>query len=649
MWSRLFLTILLSILSTAGLSLSYQVFEDHPRLFFRDNAWGERSITTDILRKRARDSRYSRFLERMTRRGSCNWALKAVMLDDTDAALECIEMLEKRRGFGNTTDAGLVLMWDAMAFDWLYNNANFTNAAKEKVIANLARGAQHCMDLYKNQGTHIFHTRMYGYPTGVAIAGLALKGHHPEADKFIDWAYKVYLRDLFPARQIQDGTAHNSMAYGRKYTMWLVGHFIAAWYSATGENLWKMIREEQGDWAWREALFLIYGEQPNGLLVRFGDCFFRGSERFSFRVVSERAFAYSEPAGAGYVNYLFDIHAAVTRNRIGTEMGSEYQVFLYWDADQEGTSHTTLPSRILFSPKGTGMAFWRTGWGADDTFIFFKCGDYFDNHGHFDSGHVEIFRRAPLLIEAGSYSGGTGTDHYKKFFHNSVAHNTIQIVDPSDPEDAGSQRFYSNQTQGTIEKYLANEKNEYGNIIAYRDENRWAYLAADFTAAYTPDRVKRVVRELIWLGERYLVVVDNISLAARGFQPRVLWHYPVAPLLESKRFTVSDAGARAVVNVLAPAEAVIDTVAAFTVGTSQYPPRNPNPSLGAGRAEIRVRETGKLDYTFVQVIDVADNTEAAPAFSLVGKAGSNLVKIDLPVGILTLEGTPGARTGLDLD
>jgi len=649
MWSKFLLIILFINLGTASLSMSYQVFEAHPRLFFRDKAWGEHSVTTDILRKRAKDSRYGRFLERMTRRGSCNWALKAVMLDDTEAALECIQRLERRKGFGNTTDAGLELMWDAMAFDWLYNNENFTPADKEKVIANLARGAQHCMDLYTSQGAHIFHTRMYGYPTGVAIAGLALKGHHPDADKFIDWAYGVYLRDLFPARQLQDGTVHNSIAYGRKYTMWLVGHFIAAWYSATGENLWKMIREQQGDWAWREALFVIYCEQPDGLLVRFGDCFFRGSERFSFRVVSERAFAYGEPVGAGYVNYLFDIHSGVTRDRIGTEMGNEYQVFLYWDADRQGVPHTALPERILFSPKGTGMAFWRTGWGDDDTFIFFKCGDYFDNHGHFDSGHVEIFRRAPLLIEAGTYSGGTGTDHYKKFFHNSIAHNTIQIVDPSEAEDAGNQRFYNNQNQGTIQEYLSNEKNEYGDIIAYRDEDGWAYLAADFAAAYTPERVKRVVRELVWLGERYLVVVDNISLSEGRFQPRVLWHYPVIPLVEAKRFTVSDAGARAVVNVLAPAEAVIDTVAAFTVGTHQYPPQRPDPSLGAGRAEIRVRQTGRLDYTFVQVIDVADNTEAPQAFSLAGRAGAELVKIELPSGTLTLEGTPGARTGLGLD
>ena len=77
-----------------------------------------------------------------------------------------------------------------------------------------------------------------------------------------------------------------------------------------------------------------------------------------------------------------------------------------------------------------------------------------------------------------------------------------------------------------------------------------------------------MVRELAWIGERYLVVVDNISLAEGRFRPRVLWHYTVAPLLEPGRFTVCDAGARAVVNVLAPAEAVIDTVAAFTVGTT---------------------------------------------------------------------------------
>ncbi|HLA38848.1 MAG TPA: heparinase II/III family protein, partial [Candidatus Glassbacteria bacterium] len=453
----------------------------------------------------------------------------------------------------------------------------------------LAEGARSCIQMYTGQGAHIFHTRMYGYPTGAGIAGLALAGHHPEADEFMHWAYDKYMDDLFPAREVQDGSVHNSMAYGRKYTMWLVGHFIAGWSSATGENLWQVIREEQGDWAWREALFLIYAEQPDGKLVRYGDNFSRGTERFSFRVVSERAFYYDEPAGRGYLNYILDRHKNGTDNRIGTEMGNAYEVFLYWDADDPSLDRNALPRRILFSPNGTGMAFWRTGWNPEDTFIFFKCGDYFDNHGHFDGGHVEIFRRAPLLIEGGTYAGGTDSDHYKMYFHNSVAHNTIQIADPSDPNDAGSQRYYNNQNMNTIQDYRKDASREYGNVIDYRDcGDDLAYLAAEFSAAYPEGRAKRVVRELVWTQGRWLVVVDNLTLAEPRYQPRILWHYTVKPQAAPKSFSVSDGGARAVVSVLAPAEAAMEQVEAFRVGDGVYPPRNPDPSLGVGRIETSV-------------------------------------------------------------
>jgi len=644
------LVLMAAILSlyTPAPSPAVEVFEGHPRLLFRDKPWGERSITTDMLRRRAGDSRYNKFLERMNRRGSLNHALRALLLNDREAALSCISRLEKPYDFDATTDDGRVVMWDAMAFDWLYHDENFSEASREKVVAKLAAGAQWCMDQYRIQGSHIFHTRMYAFATGAAVAGLALKGHHPDADRYIEWGHRTYLKDLFPARRLQDGTVHNSMAYGRKYTMWLVGHFIAAWYSATGENLWKMIREQQGDWAWRGALFMIYGEQPDGRMVRFGDCFFRGTERFSFRVVSERAHAYNEPVGAGYLNYLLETHAGMTNNRPGIEIGNEYQVILYWDADNKGKSHASLPTRIMFSPEGTGMAFWRSGWNAEDTFIFFKCGDYFENHGHFDAGHLEVFRRAPLLIEGGSYGGGTGTGHYKKYFHQSISHNTIQVADPTLPGDDGSQRYYNNQSQGSFEAYRANEKNEMGNIIGYRDEEDWVYLAADFTAAYPAGRVSKVVRELTWIGERYLVVVDNIILAENKYQPRILWHYPVRPQLEEKRFTVSDSGARAVVTVLAPGNAVIDTVRAFTVGDSLYPPRRPNPGLGLGRAEVFVPETGGYDYIFVQVIDVADNTEAPclPALDLQETSGTMTIR--LPAGALTLQGRIGARTAIEL-
>ena len=636
---------LLLSLQTAG---AVEVFDSHPRLFFRDSAWGERSITTATLKQRAADPRYRPFTDDLTRRGPQGWALKALVTGDSEAARECIRLLKERKGYGNTTDAGLELMWDAMAFDWLYNNPAFGEADKQAVIANLARGARRCIEMYDSQGAHIFHTRMYGYPTGAGVAGLALAGHHPEADEFISWAYGKYRNDLFPARQIQDGAVHNSMAYGRKYTMWLVGHFIAAWYTATGENLWRTIREEQGDWAWREALFVIYGEQPDGLLVRYGDNFFRGTERFSFRVVSERAHYYDEPVGAGYLNYLLERHAGGTRNRIGTEMGNEYQVLLYWDAEREGSPREVLPPRELFGPRGAGMAFWRTGWDEDDTFIFFKCGDYFDNHGHFDAGHVEVFRRAPLLIEGGSYAGGTTSDHYRRYFHNSIAHNTILISDPDDPEDAGSQRFYNNQAMHTIGDYRDDALREYGNVTAFAEYDNLTYLAADFTAAYPDGRARRVVRELAWDRERFLVVIDNVALADRELQPRVLWHYTVEPSVGGRSFTVADGGARVVGYVLAPADAVIETVPAFTVADAVYPPRDAdNASLGAGRIEVGAGRRADGSYTFVQALDIADQDAPPAAVKLLG-ASAGTVVIQLPSGVLTLDGKPGARRHIEL-
>jgi len=624
-------------------SAAVEVFQGHPRLLFRDAPYGEHSITTEMLKKRAADPRYRKFLDRVDR-GSLNFALRALLLDDSQAALECISRLEKPSGFGTTTDAGRILMWDAMAFDWLYNHKLFSEESKQKAIRRLVNGARRCMNMYYSQGTHIFHTRMSAFPAGVAVAGLALKGHHPEADKFLNWGYNTFIKNQLPARQIQDGTVHNSMAYGRKYTMWLVGNFLSAWYTATGEDLWKVIRQEQGDWAWREALFCIYGEQPDGKMVRFGDNFYRGTERFSFRVISERAFYYDEPVGFNYINHLLSSHAGDTGKQKGVELGCEYMVLLYWDPDNKGIPYTTLPGRILFSPRGTGMAFWRTGWNRDDTFIFFKCGDYFGNHGHFDAGHLEVFRRAPLLIESGSYRGGTNTEHYKKYFHTSLAHNTIRIVDPTVENDRGDQRFHNNQTQGTMEEHFADREGEYGDVIQYRDEGDWAYLAADFTAAYPSSRAKRVVRELVWIGARFLVVIDNLTLAESRYQPRVLWHYPVRPVLEEKRFTVSDAGARAVVNVLAPADAVIDTVPGFKVGANFYPPAKPHPSLGVGRAEVSAPLTGKTDHLFVEVIDVADDTVEPAPVSVQQDEASGTLTVILPTGSLTLRGPAELRS-----
>ena len=188
---------------------------------------------------------------------------------------------------------------------------------------------------------------MYSFAAGTGMAGLALKGHHPNADRYIQWADSIFTRHLFPARRLQGGSVHSGMGYGRRYVMWHSGHFMSAWYSATGQDKWKQVREEQDDWAWREAEFLIYARQPDSLLVRYADCFRRTSDRYSFRVIGERAFAYQVPPGQNYLNYLFQTQAVQSDNRV-VEEGNAYNVFLWWDADQAGTTFTSLPHRDAF-------------------------------------------------------------------------------------------------------------------------------------------------------------------------------------------------------------------------------------------------------------------------------------------------------------
>ncbi|MBN2288088.1 MAG: heparinase II/III family protein [Candidatus Glassbacteria bacterium] len=632
-------------LAWAASGLAVEVFQGHPRLFFRDSTWGERSLTTEQLRARARDPRYKAYVDRLTY-SSANYALKALLLDNTIAAKQCILMLKNGFQFDGTTTDGELVMWAAMAFDWVYNHPVFADSAARAVaVENLIEGARHCRDEYIGQGPHIFHTRMYGFAVGAAMAGLVLKGHHPDADKYIDWAYGIFRDNLFPARRLQDGTVHNSLAYGRRYTMWHTGHFMSAWYSATGEDLYRMVRQEQDDWAWKEALFIMYGRQPDGLLVRYGDNFRRTSERFSFRVIGERAFAYQEPVGAGYLDFLLETQAQMPDPRV-VEEGNAYNVLLWWDADAVGVSHDTLPTRKLFSPEGTGMVFWRTGWeeGGDDTCIFFKCGDYFGDHGHFDQGHLEVFRGAPLLIESGAYEGGFDGSHRLNYWRKTIAHNSVLAVDPAVPDDEGGQRIYRNQSESTIEGYLADEGSETGDIVDYRDEDGLAYVAGDFSAAYDPQRIELALRELAWVGERYLVVVDNVSLGDNELLPRVLWHYTVKPVIEGNRFTVADGGSRAVVTVLSPAEAVLDTVRAYQVGTAYYPPPAPDPSWGIGRVEVSVAEPGEYDYLFVQVIDIADEGVPARDASLQVDQATGSLHLALPSGDLDLEGEPGSRS-----
>ena len=139
-------TMLLVLLSALPAS-AVEVFQGHPRLFFRDSTWGERSITTEQLRLRLEDSRYSAYRNRLTY-SACNYALLAYLTGDTVAAEQAIAMLRTPFAFNQTTTDGELVMWAAMAFDWLYNHPSFTDEIRQEVADSLAAGASYLRNQY---------------------------------------------------------------------------------------------------------------------------------------------------------------------------------------------------------------------------------------------------------------------------------------------------------------------------------------------------------------------------------------------------------------------------------------------------------------------------------------------------------------------
>ena len=157
----------IAILFFSSVLQGQEVFRRHPRLMFRDSAWGERSITTAQLRARAADPLYRAYVNRLSY-SSANLAFKALILEDSTAAAECVECC---RPPGHLTrppqdgEAGYV--GRPGLGTRLYPSPFVSSTTKATLATRLAQGADYLISEYSGQGTHIFHTRMYAvWPPG---------------------------------------------------------------------------------------------------------------------------------------------------------------------------------------------------------------------------------------------------------------------------------------------------------------------------------------------------------------------------------------------------------------------------------------------------------------------------------------------------
>lgn len=564
-----------------------KVYSGRPRIFLRDKAWGEGGLTLDALRTRATLDPWKGFIPRFTSDVS-NLAMKYMLSGDKAAADAAVAKLLQKISYSADTSDGDDVEELCMAYDWLHAYPGFGAEQKKKAADSIAAAADEFIKRLNTGGPHIFHTRMYAWANGIVFAGIALAGDHPRAAEFLTYGYKYWREKLFPARWHLDGVWPNGFGYGRKYLARSTFAFLNAWKSGTGEDLWALIQREQNDWARAMVMFLIYTQRPDGQYPHYGDCFNSDDEKFSGGLAMLASCGTRDPFAAGLVDALHQKHAL----RVVEGHWNIYPL-LFWDPALPRRQADELPFARMFGADAAGCAVMRGGWGAKDAHVFFKCGDFFESHGHFDQGSFEIFREKPLAVDSGAYAGPLGGNHRMKYARQSIASNTLSIVDTAEKDDPGWQRNCTWQGADTMETYLAHTAAEMGSIAAFRAATDHTVIVADMSAAYESTKAKSVTRSVVFLRGTHLIVCDVVQCAKPGIAVRFLLHYPTDASIDKTRTIIDNGPSRLSCDTLWPANAKIAKLPGFTVNDRDYAPEAAVPSkeeAGAGRIEVETTE-----------------------------------------------------------
>jgi hypothetical protein len=241
-------------------------------------------------------------------------------------------------------------------------------------------------------------------------------------------------------------------------TQWLVTD-LYSWQVASGQPLFT-----QQSWLKNFAYALMYQTKPDFLMEKQGDITkpFLTSE-YSTTVPNDTqgaglgsleglAYLYNDPVLRGWARLVDYANLAPD--------GFEPSCWPYCAPDSNKNSASTRTSLPLVRNfPGWGTILFRTGWSEDDTYVSLKYGDNFWSHEHFDDGHFTIFNRGNLAIDSGTYQAGSTSEHRLQYAQQTVAHNTMLLVDPSDVYNSGvtKETLAVDTATGTQNESIAND------------------------------------------------------------------------------------------------------------------------------------------------------------------------------------------------
>jgi hypothetical protein len=563
---------------SAGLT----VFPTHPRLIIG----GYRGVTVTELRMACQRPELREQCAQIGGRHILDDAMRWLLVEDRGAADKVATELRAWTGC-SADDVGVEhIGWGglALAYDWTWDA--LPSDVRRQTEDNLFYCGQAIATALEGNGPHLWH----GYTSlAAAMALMTLGCDRCAGDQpSLDNAQTLFRGNALEAYAVVGGAWPEGYNYERSHFFsadppdQFVIDALRAWDSAVERDhpdhasIFETIAVEEGDWLRGLAYHLVYGTLdpvgPGGKysLMRGGDM----------------------PTGQAWPNKQYrpfvDSIARVYADGVLAAWGE--QIALNWPfVGGDGTYHSihrySLPYNLPLNVTSTspfGLP-WARIWGRDDlgyaitrssfgmgaTVIGYRAGKWFTGHQHMDQGHIDIWRKGPLAVDAGVYAEW-GSEHREAYYMRTVAHNTLLIHrDGEDFEEhPGSgvkvnddgQRVHTYNRRGcaqcmqSVTEWRANlgagMHFEAGQIDAYENGPDYTVIASDLTAAYnsttysTPGntpKVESVQRDLIYIRPDRLLVFDRVITTPGSGPPRFALHLPAKPELSEPTIVAGSA------------------------------------------------------------------------------------------------------------
>jgi len=629
------------------------VAAEHPRFFFSTSAWPQ-AIPLGTVAERVGRPPYDRWYERLNRdnfhNAALDWLIRSSRGETSGADAVADSALAKMLALplrdGNFYNGGN-LQSMSLAYDWLYNYPGFTGEKRkklrEKMLAMAGKIITHVVEgVELVYGEEIFHNYCSNAALAIGLTGLALwEGPQDEqAQRLIRIAEEWYFERAFEGMALLGGAWHEGMAYSLNHVLEETPIWVAAYRTATGIDWFARIKREQGNWMEGWIYFCLANLRPDYTFVRSGD---NGSSR----MVPDRTLRQAlEVIVSAYRNE----HGRFLLDELESRLGDRaiasthlWRPLILYDESIPSTDYRELNPTRFFSPERLGFATMRSGWGPDDTFVHFECGDWLGSHDHLDQNMFTIYHKGSLAIDSGYYDGYSA--HHQMYAVRSIAHNTVLVRDPQevvqshylDPYPSpGGQRpldYFFNNSNYELSVYWDQYRDkayaDMGDFIAWETAPAFDYVAGEATAAYNSTvvadpgarpKISRFVRRLLFVKPDIVAVCDNVDALDPSFGKRWLLHTLEEPEVDGNNtVTIAEKRGQLILYPLLPADVRVEKVGGpgreFLVNGENRPLEKARrlteaAELGAWRLELEPGAPRKADI-FLNLMELGDRGAAA--------------------------------------